>query len=278
MRTDEDVIVKTPVSSSVINRKAVSHLNHRSKSRFHRGQNSGWPMSIAQRFLLDIPDPWQRIDPCSAELAGLRARILASTEDAREKERIDNMFRQGREVIRGARRHEALLTAGTATLHTGGLFMAYGMVIPLTTPGGQGCAPPVPSVPLSVPPAAGAPPEDRVVTTANVPRVGEVTRVIGTEVTRLTGDTDVALLTMHTMMPVPGTTGDFLVVSLASPNLPLKKEVHDLFDAITSTFRFVTDAGAHITASGAALVAAAADTAGTAPPDQCGRSTAVAVR
>jgi hypothetical protein len=53
---------------------------------------------------------------------------------------------------------------------------------------------------------------------------------------------------MHTMMLVPGTTRDFLTVSLASPNLPLKDEVYDLFDAITSTFRFITDDGVQVSA------------------------------
>ncbi|WP_225812065.1 hypothetical protein [Streptomyces spinosus] len=73
--------------------------------------------------------------------------------------------------------------------------------------------------------------------------MGKVARVTGTEITRLTGDIDVSLLTMHTMVPVPGSADDFLVVTLAGPNLPLKEEVYDLFDAITSTFRFVTADG-----------------------------------
>jgi hypothetical protein len=72
--------------------------------------------------------------------------------------------------------------------------------------------------------------------------------VTGTETTRLTADIDVKLLVMHTMMPVPGRTEDFLVVTLASPNLPLKSEVFDLFDAITSTFRFVTEDGQELKA------------------------------
>jgi hypothetical protein len=31
--------------------------------------------------------------------------------------------------------------------------------------------------------------------------------------------------------------------TLASPNLPLKSEVYDLFDAITGTFRFLSEEG-----------------------------------
>lgn len=203
-------------------------------------------MNTAQRFLLDIPDSWQQADLSGEELARVRAQALASTEDPREKARINDMFRQGREVTRAARRHGALLAAGTATMYTEGLFMAYVMVFAVSTPEGEELTLPVLSARLGVSSATGVAPKDRVIASARVPHVGTVARVTGTEVTRLTGDIDVRLLTMHTMMPVPGSTEDFLVVTLASPNLPLKSEVYDLFDAITSTFRFVTDDGVQI--------------------------------
>jgi hypothetical protein len=203
-------------------------------------------MSTAQRFLLDIPDPWQQVDLSGEELARTRARALASSDDPREKARINDMFRQGREVTRAARRHGALLAAGTATMYTEGLFMAYAMVFAVSTPEGEELTLPVLSARLGVSSATGVAPRDRVITSAKVPHVGTVARVTGTEVTRLTGDIDVKLLTMHTMMPVPGSAEDFLVVTLASPNLPLKNEVYDLFDAITSTFRFVTDDGVQV--------------------------------
>ncbi|MEW2288505.1 hypothetical protein [Streptomyces sp. NPDC047841] len=153
------------------------------------------------------------------------------------------MFRQGRAVTRAARRHGALLAAGTATLYTDGLFMAYGMVFAVTTPAGQELTLPVLSAQLGVPTATGAAPRDRVITSVDLPPVGKAARVTGTETTRLTGDIDVRLLTMHTTVPVPGSADGFLVVTLASPNLPLREEVYDLFDAITSTFRFVTADG-----------------------------------
>ncbi|MEW2289499.1 hypothetical protein [Streptomyces sp. NPDC047841] len=206
-------------------------------------------MSTAQRFLLDIPDPWQQVDLSGEALARTRARALASTDDPREKARINDMFRQGREVTRAARRHGALLAAGTATMYTEGLFMAYAMVFAVSTPEGEELTLPVLSARLGVSSANGVAPRDRVITSAKVPHVGTVARVTGTEVTRLTGDIDVKLLTMHTMMPVPGSTEDFLVVTLASPNLPLKNEVYDLFDAITGTFRFVTDDGVQVSAA-----------------------------
>ncbi|MEU3979414.1 hypothetical protein AB0F77_04760 [Streptomyces sp. NPDC026672] len=213
-------------------------------------------MSTARRFLLDIPDLWQQVDLSGEELARTRAQALAATDDPREKARINDMFRQGRELTRAARKHGALLAAGTATMYTEGLFMAYGMVFAVTTPEGEELTLPVLSARLGVSSADGVAPKDRAITSVNVPHVGTVARVTGTEVTRLTGDIDVKLLTMHTMMPVPGSTEDFLVVTLASPNLPLKNEVYDLFDAITSTFRFVADDGTQVGTKGDAGVAA----------------------
>ncbi|MEU1090771.1 hypothetical protein ACFYPN_07765 [Streptomyces sp. NPDC005576] len=205
-------------------------------------------MTTAERFLLDIPDGWQQIDLSGEEMARVRAQALSSTDDPREKAHINDMFRQGREVARAARRHGALLATGTATLYPEGLFMAYGMVFAVTTPAGQELTLPVLSAQLGVSSASGAAPKDRVITSVKVPHVGTVARVTGTEVTRVTGDIDVKLLTMHTMMPVPGSTQDFLVVTLASPNLPLRDEVYDLFDAITGTFRLVTADGVQVPA------------------------------
>ncbi|GGN94905.1 hypothetical protein GCM10011579_094930 [Streptomyces albiflavescens] len=203
-------------------------------------------MSQAQRFLLDVPDLWDQIDLSGEELARTRAQALAAAPGPGEKARINDMFRQGREIARAARRHGALLAMGTATMYPEGLFMAYGMVFAVTTPKGQELTLPVLSAQLGVSSATGVAPKDRVITSVKVPHVGTVARVTGTEVTRLTGDIDVKLLTMHTMMPVPGTDEDFLVVTLASPNLPLKNEAYDLFDAITSTFRFVAEDGSQV--------------------------------
>lgn len=198
--------------------------------------------STAQRFLLDVPDLWDQADLSGEELARTRAKALAMTDDPRERMRINDMFRQGREISRAARRHGALLATGTATIYDEGLFLAYGMVFAVTTPKGHELTLPVLSAQLGVS-SNGTAPKDRVISSVRVPHVGTVARVTGTETTRLTADIHVKLLTMHTMIPVPGRAKDFLVVTLASPNLPLKNEVYDLFDAITSTFRFLTRDG-----------------------------------
>lgn len=201
------------------------------------------------QFLLNVPDLWDQADLSGEQLARTRAQALAMTKSPREQARINDMFRQGREISRAARRQGALLATGTATFYDEGLFLAYGMVFAVATPPGQELTLPVLSAQLGVSSATGAAPKDRVIASALVPHVGTVARVTGTETTRVTADIDVKLLTMHTMMPVPGRPEDFLVVTLASPNLPLKNEVYDLFDAITSTFRFLTADGEPVEAA-----------------------------
>jgi hypothetical protein len=188
-------------------------------------------MTTAQRFLLDVPDVWDDVDLSGEALARVRAEALATVQDPRERMRVNDMFRQGREVSRAARKQGALLATGTATVYDDGLFLAYGMVFAVTTPQGQELTLPVLSRQLGVS-SNGVAPKDRIISSVRIPHVGPVARV-----------TDVKLLTMHTMMPVPSRPEDFLVVTLASPNLPLKNEVYDLFDAITSTFRFLTEDG-----------------------------------
>ncbi|MET7484506.1 hypothetical protein [Streptomyces sp. NPDC005538] len=194
----------------------------------------------ARGFLLDIPDRWQQADLTGAAMAEVRARALAAATTPGEQARINDMFRQGRELARSARRHGALLAVGTADMYADGLFLAYGMVFAVSMPVGQELTLPVLSTQLGTS-TDGAVPADRLVTTAQVPHVGTVARVTGTETARITADVDVKLLVMHTMMPVPGSAQEFLVVTLASPNLPLKNEVYDLFDAISGTFRFVEE-------------------------------------
>ncbi|GGN44739.1 hypothetical protein [Streptomyces fuscichromogenes] len=210
---------------------------HTDRGDSHHGEQSA---RTGRGFLLDIPDQWQQADLTGAAMADVRARALAAATTSGEQARINDMFRQGREMTAAARRHGALLAVGTAAMYPDGLFLAYGMVFAVSMPVGQELTLPVLSAQLGSS-TLGTVPADRAITTATVPNVGKVARVTGTETVRVTADVDMKLLTMHTMMPVPGTTQDFLVVTLASPNLPLKSEVYDLFDAISGTFRYTED-------------------------------------
>ncbi|MER5469582.1 hypothetical protein [Streptomyces sp. NPDC002685] len=81
----------------------------------------------------------------------------------------------------------------------------------------------------------------RTVTTVEIPEVGVIARTFGVEdVPVAQGDTRTLRMALtQTYIPVPGTTDQVVLVSGASPVLDLAEAFHDIFDAVTSTFRFV---------------------------------------
>jgi hypothetical protein len=85
-----------------------------------------------------------------------------------------------------------------------------------------------------------APTEDgrfTTVTTARLEGAGDCARSYGVDDLPVAGGY-VRTVFMQTFVPVPGANKHF-VVSAGSPVVPLAAELHDLFDAITSTFRVV---------------------------------------
>ncbi|AVH61234.1 hypothetical protein C4B68_16860 [Streptomyces dengpaensis] len=81
----------------------------------------------------------------------------------------------------------------------------------------------------------------RTVTTVDIPGVGSVARTYGVEDLPVAqGDTrTLRMVLTQTYIPVPGTTDHVVLVSGASPVLDLAEAFHDIFEAVTSTFRFV---------------------------------------
>lgn len=81
----------------------------------------------------------------------------------------------------------------------------------------------------------------RKVTTVQIPEVGQVARTYGVEdVPVERGDTRTLRMALtQTYIPLPGTTEQLALVSGASPVLDLATSFHDIFDAVTGTFRFV---------------------------------------
>ena len=196
-------------------------------------------MARRHRFLIDIPETWDQIDLSGRSLEARRVEALSSPGGATHKAAINAMFRQGRQLLRSALDSGALLAVGTSTSYDDEFFMAYGMVFAVSTPPGQELTLPVLSRQL-----VGSRPgkvDDRKVSSAEVPAVGRVARVTGTEMLRLGNETKAPLVSMHTMMPVPKRPQHFLMVTFASPNVRLRPAVLDLFDALTSTFRFISD-------------------------------------
>ncbi|MFJ7237393.1 hypothetical protein ACIQWB_09640 [Streptomyces olivaceus] len=81
----------------------------------------------------------------------------------------------------------------------------------------------------------------REVTTVDIPEVGPAARTYGVEdVPVAPGDRrTLRMVLTQTYIPVPGTTDQVVLVSGASPVLDLAEAFHDIFDAVTGTFRFV---------------------------------------
>ncbi len=124
-----------------------------------------------------------------------------------------------------------------------GLFLGYAMVFAISVPPGHELTLPVLSAQLAAPDrpsrTGNKAPANRKVTAVTLPGVGQVARITGTEEASLTTDVSVRMLTMHTVVPIPGSERDYLIITCTSPNLPLEAEVYELFDAITGTFRFL---------------------------------------
>ncbi|CAM5516914.1 hypothetical protein STAFG_3737 [Streptomyces afghaniensis 772] len=81
----------------------------------------------------------------------------------------------------------------------------------------------------------------RKVTTVEIPEVGLGARTYGVEDVPVSqGDSrTLRMVLTQTYVPVPGTTDQLVLVSGASPVLDLAEAFHDIFDAVTSTFRFI---------------------------------------
>ncbi|MCX4621825.1 MULTISPECIES: hypothetical protein [Streptomyces] len=82
----------------------------------------------------------------------------------------------------------------------------------------------------------------RKVTTVDIPGVGPAARTYGIEDVRVPGDElgrTIRAVLMQTFIPVPGQEGKVALVAGSSQVLDLAESFFDIFDAITSTFRFV---------------------------------------
>lgn len=80
----------------------------------------------------------------------------------------------------------------------------------------------------------------RKVSAVTIPQVGLAARTHGIEDVQVPGDTrTVRVVLMQTFIPFPGDERKVALVSASSPVLDLAESFFDVFDAVTSTFRFV---------------------------------------
>lgn len=81
----------------------------------------------------------------------------------------------------------------------------------------------------------------REVSTVTIPQVGLAARTHGIEDVPVPGDTrTVRVVLMQTFIPFPDDERRVALVSASSPVLDLADSFFDVFDAVTSTFRFVS--------------------------------------
>lgn len=81
----------------------------------------------------------------------------------------------------------------------------------------------------------------RKVTTVDIPGVGPAARTYGIEDIAVPGDElgrTIRAVLMQTFIPVPGQEGKVALVAGSSQVLDLAESFFDIFDAVTSTFRF----------------------------------------
>lgn len=82
----------------------------------------------------------------------------------------------------------------------------------------------------------------RKVTSVTIPETGLAARTYGIEDVQMPGGTrTIRVVLMQTFIPLPGTADKVALVSASSPVLDLAESFFDVFDAVTSTFRFVKD-------------------------------------
>ncbi|MFD3457633.1 hypothetical protein ACFWVC_36330 [Streptomyces sp. NPDC058691] len=189
-------------------------------------------------FGLRIPDGWVEYDLSGEALAGIRAALMKETPNKAERDRINETFRNVRRIAQGAQRRGAVYAAGTFTMYEDGLLMANVMIFKVTPPPGRSFSLHELSKEFSA--AGGRQSEGtaRTFGTVELPGIGPVGRVKGIEEAEVSHGIRTKLAIMHTVVPFPDESGQVLVITCSSPNLPLAEPLYDVFDAITSTFSF----------------------------------------
>jgi hypothetical protein len=188
-------------------------------------------------FSLTVPDHWARFDLSDAPLSRARNEALKAVRNPVDRIQLDDLFRQARAINKAARRRGALWGAGTATAYADALFLGHVMVFGVDPGADTDMSVPTLTKQLSRDGSDGVTLK-REVRPVLLPYAGEAVRITGIEHVEVTNDATVDMLTMQTLIKVPGGVTEQFLISCCSPNLPLADEVYELFDAICATFRF----------------------------------------
>ncbi|MFJ2770614.1 hypothetical protein [Streptomyces sp. NPDC087300] len=196
--------------------------------------------SSAHTFGIGIPENWTEYDLSGDSLAARRAEMLRQAPEPDTRKAVNQAFRNARRIMDGARRRGAVYAAGTTTMYEDGLLMAGLMVFSVQPPPGEDFSTRGLAKHFSATGERRTEGTTRTMTTETLPHVGPVGRIAGIEEAGIADGVSYRLVVTHTFVPVPG--GErILVITCFSPNIPLAEPLHDLFDAITSTFAFGAD-------------------------------------
>lgn len=188
-------------------------------------------------FTLEVPESWTDYDLAHQDFNRQQQELRAQLSTPEQRRAADDVIRQARRLVRAARRQGAVSAAGMIARDGDGLLMAFVAVFGVTVPDGMELSVADLAQQLTRPADADGY-GDRTVSSVSLPEIGVVARITGTEVVALTEETSAVMVAMHTVIPIPGQAGSYLVVTGMSPNLPLADALYDIFDAITGTFRF----------------------------------------
>lgn len=197
-------------------------------------------------YKLRFPGSWWYLDldPNTRD-ASIRRRIehQAKTAPQLSREKLDGLIRETRRAAREAHARGALQAAGMVAFPGGdALLSATSVLVRLPVPEDQSAdlADVLVGAGLTAtgPQGSGNPPRE--VDLLELPGAGPAGRIASVEDIDVKG-TPVRTAVLHTLFPIPGRR-EYLVLTSSTPNVELKDQFFEVFDAIAGTLRFV-DAG-----------------------------------
>lgn len=194
-------------------------------------------------YKLRYPGSWWYLDlDPSTRDASIRRRIEHQAKGIPQlsRERLDGLIRDTRRTAREAYGRGALQAAGMVRFPGGdAMLSATSVVLRMPVPDDQSAD--LAEVLFGAgmqaggPQSSGYPPRE--VELVELPKVGPVGRIASVEDIDYKGK-PVPTALLHTLFPIPGRR-EYLLVSSSTPNVDLKDQFFEVFDAIAGTLRFV---------------------------------------
>lgn len=194
------------------------------------------------QFSIVVPEHWATFDISHEPLTAARRKAMAAAKSGKERETIDDFFMHAKRVTTSARKTGAIWGAGTAAAFDDGFFIGQVMLFAVASPspdtftthsmaselgGGRR--------------SSGSDLPPRIIKPVQLEDGLMGTRICSQEDTQITDSQTVRVIASHTFVPVPGGQDEYILITGVSPNTALEEEVHDLFDAIAGTFRFLPE-------------------------------------